>query len=120
MSALLGASAVTDIVDSRVYAMPAPQGTRSPFITYQLASRDPDGRTYGGAAADANLFQVDCWLDTTASTASQSALAQIRTLADAVRVALVASGLTLWQATRDLSTPADTRRSLDFLIIVKG
>lgn len=120
VATLRAASGVTTLVGNRIYLSPAPQGTPSPFLTYQLINANPIGRSYSGAVDDDTIIQVDCWADDTTETSPQSRKAQVNALAAAVRDTLHFNGLTLWTGTNDFNTPAETRRSLDFQIIVKG
>ena len=127
--ALLKADAgVAALVNSRVYAMPAPQGTTSPFITYQIIDVQRIGLTYEARATHAvTTLQVDCWADSTMSTNVNSRYDRVIDLARAVRAALDRKGLNgedtvdviLWTGWRDLNTPTETRRSVDFDLYVK-
>lgn len=120
---------VSALVGSRIYAMPAPQGTSSPFITYQIIAAARSGMSYHATAVhDVVSLQVDCWSDDTASTSSNSRAEQVNDLARAVRAALDGTGLTgedivdliTWTGWSDFSTPTETRRALDFTLMVRN
>lgn len=122
-------AAVTAIVGDRIYAMPAPQGTTVPFITYQLIAVNRVGQTYtSGSSHDVQTLQIDCWSDPTGLSVSNSRYDKITQLARAVRSALDQKGLIgdntvdmiAWDSWADLSTPEETRRSLDFRLSVRG
>jgi hypothetical protein len=119
---------VAAIVGSRIYAMPAPQGTPSPFLTYQVIASRPSGRVYTAAATHQVMsLQVDCWADDTVDTGSSSRPSQINALAAAVKAGMHGRGMSgedtvdviLWENTSDFSTPAEARRSLDFTLMVR-
>jgi hypothetical protein len=121
-------AAVVALAGARIYAMPAPQGTVSPFITYQMVNAQRTGGSYGGPAqTDVMTVQLDCWADHTTITNAQSRYRKVVDLARAVRAALHNQGLVgedvvdriAWTGWRDLNTPSETRRSLDFDLYVR-
>lgn len=120
--------AVTAIVGARVYAMPAPQGTTSPFLTYQITTGTRIGRVYNGSSSH-NLMglQIDCWMESGAVISQYSRYAKVVELARAVRAALDNKGLIgedrvdliSWDSWTDFNTPDETRRTLEFTLTVK-
>jgi len=119
---------VAALAGDRIFANPAPQGTASPFVTYQIVGNQSIGRTYTGHSThDVMTLQVDCWADHTTITNVQSRYRKVIDLARAVRAALHRKGLSgedvvdlvLWTDWRDLNTPTETRRSLDFDLFTK-
>lgn len=127
-AALAADAGVSAIVGSRIYAMPAPEGAASPFVTWQVVDVDRIGETYDGRSAfDVTLLQIDCWADRTTDTSSSSRTAQVLALARAVRAALDRKGLTgedtvdiiRWRRWHDQSTPEEVRRVLEFSLLVK-
>lgn len=120
--------AVTALVDSRIYAMPAPQGVQSPFVTYQIIAARRIGRDYrGNGTHDLMMLQVDCWAEETMSTSTNTRYERVLALARAVRAALDRKwtagediiDLILWTNWTDQNTPTATRRTLDFDLYVK-
>lgn len=121
-------AAVAAIVGTRVYDIPAPQGAPGPFITYQVIGAERVGRAYTGHGThDVTRLQIDCYVDASVDSSQQSRKRQVVNLARAVRTALDRQGLDgedtvdaiLWTDWRDLNTPTETRRSLDFDLLVK-
>ena len=117
---------VTAIVGQRVYAIPAPQGTPSPFLTYQVLPTVRSGHRYDGEGLYyAMPLQVDCWAEDGVATNTQSRYHQVTELARAVRTALdgqsAADGVALirWDSWGDFNTPSETRRSLDFTLLIR-
>jgi uncharacterized protein DUF3168 len=120
---------VAAIVGARVYAMPAPQATASPFLTYQIISVNRVGQTYDARSShDVTGLQIDCWMESGATTSQYSRYSKVAELARAVRTALDRKGLAgedtvdliRWDGWTDFNTPDETRRTLEFTLVVKG
>lgn len=120
--------AVSEIVEDRVFAMPAPQGTPSPFITYMMVGVSRVGRDFTGQYThDRMAMQIDCWADQTMNSSAQSRYSKIVRLSRAVRSALDRRGdvgedtidYISWDAWTDDNTPEHTRRIMDFTLAVR-
>lgn len=84
----LQTDAIKDIVGDRIYAFgSAPQGTRTPYITWLVVSTGPHNQLSGAPCGDTDTVQIDCWTGPQSSE-EQSCV----TLAKAVRDALDAAG----------------------------
>jgi Protein of unknown function (DUF3168) len=121
--------AVAALVGTRIYAMPAPQNAESPFLTYQIVSLVRTGRAYNGKTVHGITgLQIDCWIDAVAVSSPISRYAKVLSIADAVRDALDGQGLVgddtidiiFWEGWSDLSTPEQTRRTLEFGMSVRS
>jgi len=82
---LSSASAITDIVSTRIYPRNAPQNTAFPCIVYQVQSAAPTDSKDVPSDLDDVRVQIDCWAK---STASKAGYDQAEELQEAVRTAI--------------------------------
>lgn len=62
-SVLSGASAVTDLVSTRIYPVKAPQNVAHPYITFQQITGGYVNSLSGYSGLRSPLYQVDVWAD---------------------------------------------------------
>lgn len=62
---LNGYSDLTDLVSTRIFPHPAPQGTTRPYVTYTTIGNTPANVMAGAGSAsqDQRIMQVDVWAD---------------------------------------------------------
>ncbi len=58
---LKGLSAVSDLVQAKIFPMKAPQKVALPYITYQQISRVPVEHATGTTQTNFQRIQVNCW-----------------------------------------------------------
>jgi hypothetical protein len=79
---LAGASEVTDIVDSRIYSLQAPQDSSTPYIVITQDGVDPAPTKEAASNIDTGFITIDMY------NAAGAAVGTIVTLSEAVRTAL--------------------------------
>lgn len=115
-AALTGASAVTNIVSTRVYPDVTGPDEAPPYVTYQRISTPRDHAFGGNVVASSPRFQIDCWAATKDVTT---------TLAEAVINAMDGvSGVKAHTIDNDISDWDQTsrlyRRMVDVILVHVG
>jgi hypothetical protein len=72
--ALRSSSAITDVVDNRIFQTFAPEAQTRPYIVYFVATAIPENTLSEAPQVDDQRVQIDCYVPQTTGTAAANAL----------------------------------------------